>query len=142
MSDRAHAYLKIYTTLSGIPTSKLQKYLTKSKSLEEFNRKCRLSTTQWHLDATCAYLEESGLSFKHLCTARQIVIREDKELTLKILRRVLLAKREHKCQKCDNTEWHRRPITLQVVHLNGKTTDNRDENLVLVCPNCANTMDL
>lgn len=32
--------------------------------------------------------------------------------------------------------WNRKPLTLQLDHINGVSTDNRLENLRLLCPNC------
>jgi hypothetical protein len=40
------------------------------------------------------------------------------------------------CEECGLTEWQGNPIPLEIHHLNGKNTDNRLENLRLLCPNC------
>lgn len=43
---------------------------------------------------------------------------------------------EHKCSNCNNSEWLGNPIPLELEHINGDSSDNRLENLTLLCPNC------
>ena len=43
----------------------------------------------------------------------------------------------YKCRDCGNEgEWNNKKIVLQLEHINGVSTDNRIENLTLLCPNC------
>lgn len=46
--------------------------------------------------------------------------------------------KEHKCENplCQLTEWNGKPIPLELHHINGDNTDNRLENLQMLCPNC------
>lgn len=41
-----------------------------------------------------------------------------------------------KCFVCGLVEWRGKPITLILDHINGDSTDQRLENLRLICPNC------
>ena len=40
------------------------------------------------------------------------------------------------CEECHLDIWQGHPIPLEIHHINGDNTDNRLENLQLLCPNC------
>ncbi len=44
--------------------------------------------------------------------------------------------KEHKCEKCNNTEWNNLPIPLELDHIDGNSFNHKLENLRLLCPNC------
>ena len=40
------------------------------------------------------------------------------------------------CQCCHNTTWLGKPIPLEIHHINGDKTNNSDDNIMILCPNC------
>ena len=40
------------------------------------------------------------------------------------------------CECCNLTQWQEHDIPLELHHINGDNTDNRLDNLALLCPNC------
>lgn len=40
------------------------------------------------------------------------------------------------CANCGISEWLGKPLSMHLHHINGVKTDNRLENMQLICPNC------
>lgn len=49
--------------------------------------------------------------------------------------------KEAKCEICNNSKWLDKDINLEIHHINGINTDNRIENLQVLCPNCHSYTD-
>lgn len=99
------------------------------------------------------YVEEYGLDTSHLLGRRynqgrkftrrykaplEELLVEGTHLTTSSLRLRLIAAgllTKH-CYKCLLVEWNGLAIPLELEHINGVRTDNRLENLTLLCPNC------
>ena len=73
-----------------------------------------------------------------LIPLKEILIEESRYTSSKDLKRRLFKAglKEKRCEHCSNTEWMGNEIPLQLDHINGIKTDNRIENLRVLCPNC------
>ena len=71
----------------------------------------------------------------NLCEHSSLTTTQAKELAYK------LGLKECKCEICGISEWQGKPITCDLHHINGDSTDNRIENLQILCPNCHSQTD-
>ena len=67
-----------------------------------------------------------------------LVLVEHRPTTTSHLKRRLLDSglKQPVCEACGRRRWNRRPIPLELDHVNGRRDDNRLSNLRLLCPNC------
>jgi hypothetical protein len=47
----------------------------------------------------------------------------------------------NKCVCCGLTEWQKKPLNMQLDHIDGDNTNHKLENLRMICPNCHSQTD-
>lgn len=94
-------------------------------------------------------IKKYNVDISHFCTSNsgknykkfdldEILCENSKYTSSTHLRNRLIKEniKEEKCECCGNVMWMGEKIPLQLHHINGNRTDNRIENLQLLCPNC------
>ena len=74
---------------------------------------------------SCANIQRTGIKYK-------IGRPRDKAVTFRIIKLRLLKERGGYCERCNYSKYE----VLQVHHKNRKRTNNKIENLEIICPNC------
>lgn len=80
-----------------------------------------------------------GLKFKPNkgLTLEEVLVKNSNYTSFKLKNKLLKeGVKEKRCECCKRTEWNGNLIPLELHHINGDNTDNRLENLQILCPNC------
>lgn len=80
-----------------------------------------------------------GLKFKprQAKPLTEILVSNSSYQSYKLLKRLISeGQKEHKCEKCGNTEWNGQPIPLELHHIDGDHSNNTLNNLQVLCANC------
>lgn len=107
---------------------------TLKKKLNEFNVDYSHFTGQrWNENPNNPIYR--GKYLPNLCEHSSLSSANVKELVFR------MGLKENKCEKCGTSEWQGKPLICELHHINGDSTDNRIENLIILCPNCHSQTD-
>lgn len=82
-----------------------------------------------------------GLHRKKL-TMEAFILSDAKHKNPALLRQCIVTERGNICEECKIPGiYNSKPITLQVHHIDGISTNNKPENLKILCPNCHTQTD-
>lgn len=66
------------------------------------------------------------------------LLTENKKIqSFKLKNKLLAAKiKKHQCEICKRKTWMKKPISLELHHIDGDKLNNKLQNLQIICPNC------
>ena len=127
----------------------------KSKNISEVTRYLGLSTGRGNRKTVTNYIKKYNLNISHFTYSTtnninnfngyklSVILTTGSTYNITHLKRRLYDEglKERKCEKCGQNEiWNSEKMSLILDHINGENTDNRIENLRIVCPNCNATL--
>jgi len=132
--------------------NEIRKAVNESFSYREVLRKLNISTNGYNAETLKRKIEEYNISVTHFTfRPKQLSTKKPIEVYLsenthiassKLKERLIKAGlKENKCEICGAESWLGKRLICQLHHINGDNTDNRLENLQILCPNCHSQTD-
>lgn len=129
-------------------------YYTYVKLRNFCTRKCFIDDSRKHIIYTTCLSCSKKCRTKKFCSKQcikdyqvQLIVEalktgKRKKVSQRKIRQFVFDKRGIRCEECDNPGVHNeKPLVLQLHHKDGKTSNWKDKNLQILCPNCHTQTD-
>jgi len=138
-------------SINNISETDFRKYVAESKTWGELYDKCGYKKHNGNVKLRIHML---GLDISHLPSGKngipgmkkfgmrysleEILVENSDYTPMDVLQKRIKSELgwEHRCMRCQLTEWMGQPISLTLRHKNGVRNDHRVSNLEFVCQNC------
>lgn len=144
--------------MKRVSKENFEKIVSESINIAEVCRKIGWQPRGDNYKIVHKYLDEYGTDISHFKRARtnignvlnkerekkaEYYLKEKSYVKTSSLKWKLFSEglKKYKCEKCGCTHWEGKQLALQLHHINGDDTDNRLENLQILCPNCHSQTD-
>ena len=124
----SNSYADVCRKLSIAPNTGAQTYIT--KKIKEYHIDTSHFTGRGWLKGK-KITTNPGKTLDEICVVNSTY--KSSSLLKKLVKE---GKKKYQCEICNLTIWRENPISLELHHINGCHTDNRLENLQILCPNC------
>lgn len=118
----------------------LREVVKTSRSLAEVLRKLNLYPRGSNYETIKRYILYLNLDISHFdgkpWTTGLRLIDTSSLRNFDDIKERLIVDRGHECEECLNTSWLGNLITLELHHIDGIRSNNNENNLKLLCPNC------
>ena len=146
-----YAKIKLNNLFNSLPREKGIEIMKKSKNIGEFLVNIDERPGGSGYKRFYSYCEKYKINYDDYFTHKiihqpnrnkkteEILVENSIYLSTNSLKKKLLKEKilENKCVSCGNNgTWNEKPLALHLDHINGNHTDNRLENLRMLCPNC------
>ena len=139
-----------------VTDEQFKEFVASSYSIAEVIRKCGLKPAGGNYQTINTKIDKLNLDTSHFTgklwskgkklpknyfgrqkPLEEILVKNSTYQSYKLAKRLIEVNlKEHKCERCKRTEWEGNPIPIELHHINGVHSDNRLENLQILCPNC------